>query len=133
MELTKEQLAIWRQQGMTNVEIAEKTGKSVGTVNVLFSRYRIPKRSRAVPEEKRRRLVGMKEKGWSTKEIAEELELSQCTVNNCIKAAGLRPEKDTEMGLPETYIMAVPRIPKITRLVIRGHKYLDVTDYFIRG
>ncbi|WP_286080655.1 LuxR C-terminal-related transcriptional regulator [Parablautia intestinalis] len=132
MELTKEQLAGWRRQGLSNVKIAEMTGKSLGTVNMLFSRYRIPKRSRAVPEEKREAIIGMKEKGLSTKEIAGELGLAKCTVNNYIKEAGLRPEKE-DTGLPEVLVMAVPRVPKPIRTEICGHKYWDVTDFFIRG
>ncbi len=133
MEPTKEQLAGWRRQGLSNVKIAEMTGKSLGTVNMLFSRYRIPKRSRAVPEEKREAIIGMKEKGLSTKEIAGELGLAKCTVNNYIKEAGLRPDREKDLGLPEVLIMAVPRVPKPFRTKICGHKYWDVTDFFIRG
>lgn len=133
MKLTKEQLAAWRQQGMSNVKIAEMTGKSLGTINMLFSRYKIPPRSRSIPEEKRSALLEMKERGLSTKEISVELGLAPCTVNSYIKTAGMRTEKEEDMGLPEKLTMAVPRTPKPFKTKIYGHKYEDVTDFYIRG
>ena len=73
----------------------------------------------------------MKDKGFSTKEIAGELGLSQCTVNSYIKAAGMRPEKEKDMGLPEKLTMAEQRPPKIFKTEIYGWKCIDMTDVIL--
>lgn len=65
--LTKEQLTVWRQQGKTNVQIAEMTGQSAATVNGLFSRYKIPPRSRGIPQETKETILRMKGSGSSIK------------------------------------------------------------------
>lgn len=129
--LTKEQLTAWRQQGKTNIQIAEMTGQSVGSINVLFSKYRIPSRSRGIPRETKAAILRMKESGSSIREIMEKTGLSESTVYNHAKAAGLIPDRDTDIGLPEVFIMAEPRRPGISRVEYRGKRYLDVTEFFI--
>lgn len=129
--MAKEQLAAWRQQGKTNVQIAEMTGRSVDTVNGLFSRYKIPSRSRGIPQETNETILCMKESGSSIKEIMEKTGLSESTVYNCAKAAGLIPDREAGMGLPEVFIIAESRTPRISRMVCDGKRYLDVTEIFI--
>lgn len=137
MELTKEQLTIWRQQGMSNVEIACKTGKSVGSVNMLFSKYKIPPRRKGLPDEKADAMAQMKKEGKSTKEITEKLGVSPTTVYNYLKAAGLMPKKerdeDKKMDGPEPFIMAVQREPKITKKVYGSYRCEDITDFYLPG
>lgn len=127
--LTKEQLAAWRQQGKTNIQIAEMTGQSVGSINVLFSKYRIPSRSRGIPRETKAAILRMKESGSSIKEIMEKTGLSESAVYNHAKAAGLIPDRD--MGLPDVLIMAETRTPRISKMVCGGKRYLDVTEIYI--
>lgn len=131
--LTKEQLTAWRQQGKTNVQIAEMTGRSVDTVNGLFSRYKIPSRNRGIPDETKAAILRMKESGSSIREIMEKTGLSESTVYNHAKAAGLIPDRDKgmDMGLPEVFIMAQTRTPRISRMVCGGKRYLDVTEIYI--
>lgn len=123
---TKEQLILWRQQGRTNREIARMTGKSLGTINGLFSKYKIPRRDTSVPKKKIEIMVQMKKSGSSIREIAESTGYSELTIRNHIKAAGLMPEKQ-----PEGFSIAEPREPHIFRTVISGKKYIDVTELYI--
>lgn len=127
--LTKEQLTAWRQQGKTNIQIAEMTGRSVDTVNGLFSRYKIPPRSRGIPQETKETILRMKGSGSSIKEIMEKTGLSGAAVYNHAKAAGLIPDRD--MGLPDVLIMAETRTPRISRMVCGGKRYFDVTEIYI--
>lgn len=137
MELTKEQLIIWRQQGMSNVDIAHKIGKSISSVNMLFSQYKIPKRRTGLPEEKAEAIAMMGKEGKSTKEIAERLGISITTVHNYLKAAGLIPDKkkdgEKKEDEPEAFIMAVQRKPRIFRAFYSGRWYKDVTDLHLLG
>lgn len=105
------------------------TGQSVGSINVLFSKYRIPSRSRGIPRETKAAILRMKESGSSIREIMEKTGLSESAVYNHAKAAGLIPDRD--MGLPDVLIMAETRTPRISRMVCGGKRYLDVTEIYI--
>ncbi len=139
MELTKEQLAAWRQQGMSNIEIARMIGKSANTVNMLFSKYKIPPRDRSLPEKKRQDIIRMRKEGKGIKEISEELGVSASAANNYLKAVGLIPEREKKEYKPqnayepEVFTMAVQRKPKIIKEVYHGHRYENVTDLYNLG
>lgn len=132
---TKEQLELWRKQGKTNVEIAKLTGKSIGTINGLFSKYKIPQRKRTLPQDTINTICRMKKAGSSAKEISEKTGCGLSTVEKYIKAAGLvmdkRKKDEPEQEFPTIFVH--PREPKIEKVVIDGKRYLDITDLYIPG
>lgn len=131
---TKEQLILWRQQGRTNAEIAKMTGRGLGTINGLFSKYKIPTRSRSLPEDKVNAICRMRKEGRSTREIVRETGLGESTVNKYLKAAGLieergsRYELDMETTLP--VLFTIRKEPEIRKFIQGGRIYEDVTDFF---
>lgn len=134
---TKEQLELWRSQEKSNVEIANMTGRSIGTINGLFSKYKIAQRRRAIPQDKIDTICRMKEAGSSAKEIADKTGCGLSTVQSYIKAAGLvldknrKVEPDPEPEFPA--IFAIPKEPKIEKVVIDGRRYIDITDLYLPG
>lgn len=138
MSPAKEDLDRWRQQGMSNTEIADMLGKSTATVNCLFSKYKIRPRKRSVPDEDIEIFVRMRRAGSSTKEIAEKTGYACSTINNYLKAAGLirnREEAAVEVQepkLPEMFLMAPEKEPKAAEVMVKGHRYIDITDFVIR-
>lgn len=128
MEITKEQLEYWRhQEGKSNVEIAEMTGKSIDVINNMFSRYKIRQRRRGIPEEKVNLIHKMLEDGSRPYQIAAELGISRGAVYKYM------PEKEMEeeFDLPLDLTMAEQRKPQIFEVFIDGKRYMDVTDLFI--
>ena len=128
MEITKEQLEYWRhQEGKSNVEIAEMTGKSIDSINNLFSRYKIRQRRRGISEEKVNLIHKMLEDGSRPYQIAAELGISRGAVYKYI------PEKEIEeeFDLPLDITMAETKKPNIFRTVVERKRYIDVTDLFI--
>lgn len=132
---TKDQLEAWRKQGKSNVEIAGLTGRSIGTINGLFSKYKIAQRRTAIPQDKINTICEMRKAGSSTKEISEKTGCGLSTVQNYIRAAGLivdrRKKDEWEPEFPT--IFAHPRKPKIEKVVVDGKRYLDVTDLYVPG
>lgn len=132
---TKDQLELWRSQGKTNIEIAKMTGRGIGTINGLFSKYKIAKRRRTIPQDKIDTIHQMRKTGSSAKEIADKTGCGLSTVRNYIKAAGLvheRKEKiepKLESELPTVF--AVSRGPIIKKIVIDGKRYMDITDLYV--
>lgn len=132
---TKEQLELWRSQEKTNVEIAEMTGRSIAIINGLFSKYKIARRRREIPQSKIDTIYRMRKAGSSAREIADKTGCGLSTVKKYIKAAGLVPERKRKVEFelePEfPAIFAVQRKPKIEKVVINGKRYIDITDIFI--
>ncbi len=129
MELTKEQLSKWRQQGLSNVQIANMTENKLSKVNNLFSRYKIKQRERGLSEATIEQICKMKNNGSSIEEIIAETGASRSSIIKYTKAAGI--SESHVMDLPETYQLAEKRRPRIFKTVINGKKYLDITELYI--
>lgn len=128
MKITKEQLEYWRhQEGKSNVEIAEITGKSIDSINNLFSRYKIKQRRRGIPEEKVNLIYKMLEDGSRPYQIAAELGISKGVVYKYMPEKEMEEEFDLQINLT----MAETKKPNIFKSVVEGKKYIDVTDLFI--
>lgn len=128
MKVTKEQLEYWRhEEGKSNAEIAELTGKSLGAVNMMFSKYKIRQRKRGIPEEKVNRIHKMLADGSRPYQIAAELGISRGAVYKYI------PEKEMEeeFALPSELTIVKAKKPNIFKTVVEGKSYIDVTDLFI--
>ena len=125
--LTEGQLAQWRQQGLTNKEIALKAGKSESTINGLFSKYKIPPRNRRVPQASVETMVRLHGMGMCRKQIAAETGYTVSTVRNClIEAGAVQPSKygEESPGLPDVLIIAEPITPRSYKVEYFGHKYI---------
>lgn len=129
MELTKEQLSKWRQQGLSNVQIADMTGNKLSKINNLFSRYKIKQKERGLPEDTIEQICKMKNNGSSIEEIIAETGASRSSIIKYAKAAGI--SESHVMDLPETYQLAEKRCPRIFKTVINGKRYLDITELYI--
>lgn len=144
MKITKEQLENWRHvEGLTNVQIADRTGKSLSRINALFSIYQIKSLDRGVSEKTIEKINDLRKSGRSINEIMEETGLSRSSINKyiykenkferCKKQVSIEP---AAAGV-ESYVFELPRKmiterkPKIFRTVINGKRYLDITDLFM--
>ena len=128
---TKDQLAQMRQQGMKNCEIAERTGKSQGTIEYLFRKYKLCKKRKPPALEQIEEFRRMKQEGLTTKEIGEKTGYPEGTVYYHLKAADQDTERNLEPEFPT--IFAVQRIPKITKATYFDVRYEDVTEFFIKS
>lgn len=127
MKVTKEQLEYWRhEEGKSNAEIVKLTGKSLGAVNMMFSKYKISQKRRGIPEEKVNLIHKMLADGSRPYQIAAELGISRGAVYKYM------PEKEIEeeFALPEL-TMAESKKPNTFKTVVEGKRYIDVTDLYI--
>ena len=144
MKITKEQLENWRHvEGLTNVQIADRTGKSLSRINALFSIYQIKSLNRGISKQTIEKINDLRKSGRSINEIMEETGLSRSSINKYIskenkferykKPVSIEPEaagvESYVFELPRT--MIIDRKPKIFRTVINGKRYLDITDLFM--
>lgn len=128
MEVTKEQLEYWRhKEGKSNVEIAQITGKSIGSINTLFSRYKIKKREMGISKEKIEIIQKMSAAGSRGYQIAAELGISRAAVYKYMP----NNKTDEEFALPPEMTFAEKKEPTIFEVVINGKHYIDVTDLWI--
>lgn len=116
----------WRHvEGLGNAEIAKITGKPLGSINVLFSKYKIKRRETG--KEKIAKIQEMAAGGSSAAQIAETLGVSKAV------AYKYMPEEkvEDEFSLPKAMRMAEKRKPHLTKITINGKSYIDVTDLYI--
>lgn len=125
---TKDQLAQMRQQGMTNREIAGATGKSQGTIEYLFRKYKLCRKRSLITLEQIKEFNRMKQEGMTIKEIAEKTGYPEETVYYHLKAEKAGSD-NFEQEFPTKF--AVPRKPKMEKVVYFGIRYEDITEIYI--
>ncbi len=128
MDITKEMLEHWRHvEGLGNAEIARITGKPLGSINILFSKYKIKRRETGIGKEKIAKIQEMAAGGSSAAQIAEALGVSKAV------AYKYMPEEkvEDEFALPKALRMAEKREPHLTKITINGKSYIDVTDLYM--
>ncbi len=132
----KEDLLEWRRQGMSNIEIAQKLGRSYHSVTNYFRHYGLG-RGNPTPQEKIDAIVQMSRSGKSAKEISKETGCGLSTVYIYREAAGAPKETNLEsnsasrLELPEMFIMAKSKKPKKKEhFLINGRMFADVTYEF---
>lgn len=124
---TKEELSQMRQQGMTNREIAEALGKNQGTIEYLFRKYKLCRKRSRLTLEQIEEFHRMRQEGMTITEIAEETGYSKDLVYYHIK----QKENEEELGPEFPVQFAVPRKPKLEKVVYFGIRYTDMTDIHI--
>lgn len=144
MKITKEQLENWRHvEGLTNVQIADRTGKSLSRINALFSIYQIKSLDRGISKQTIEKINDLRKSGRSINEIMEETGLSRSSINKYISKENKFERYKKPVSIEsaaagvESYVFELPRKminerkPKIFRTVINGKRYLDITDLFM--
>lgn len=128
MDITREKLEQWRHvEGLGNAEIAQITGRTLGSINMLFHKYKIRRRKAGTSEENIAKIREMAAGGSSAAQIAEALGVSKAV------AYKYMPEEkvEDEFALPKVMRMAEKREPHLARVTVGGKSYIDVTDLYI--
>lgn len=118
---------------MTNREVALLVGKSEKTINMLYSKYKIPPRDRRVSQADVAEVARLNAAGLSRKQIAAETGHAVSTVRACLIRAGIacqRHRMEEPSGPPGPLAIVEPARPKAFRASYCGRPYIDVTDFF---
>ncbi len=79
-----EQITMLRKQGLSLKEIGERMNLSIGGIQKYLAKAGLTKANKAVNEDKRKKIVELKEKGMSRYAIAKMLGTSWNTVRNSL-------------------------------------------------
>lgn len=142
VELTKEQLEEYRQQGYSYEQIAEATGYSQKSVTYYLRKYGLTKSNHFTDEEKAL-FCELRRQGKTIEEIAEISGRSRPGVYGFLKKEGLGrvpaqkndSEEDEEaesiVFTPVVVRYAEERKPQAVRCIADGKVWWDVSDFWI--
>ncbi len=140
MEITREKLEEWKKKGYNYKRMAGEAGVCVSTIRNYLKKYKMTTGRGEVSEEAKEMFRRMRIDGYSTAKIADLTGYSIFSVNKVLKAAGLTRGKKTEADreaeqnailTPQIVRYARRRKPRITKLIVKGTSYKDVTDIYI--
>lgn len=136
MEITREKLEEWKNKGYSCKRMAKEAGVCESTLRNYLRKNGMTAGRREVSCEAKEMFCKMRADGHSTEKIAKLTGYSIFSINKALKAAGLTRSKKTEAEqsailTPQIVRYARRRKPRITRLIVKGTSYKDVTDIYI--